>query len=792
MKIKKLFLFHSFYLITRIQLSVSIMNKSYLLLLFVLCVTGCKQPIEKDVQSIHIIPQPNQLSVHEGQFELNHTTKIVYKGLDKTVLNTISYFQSLIKESTDIDLQIIDSQPPTNFISFAINNEQNNNPEAYALEVSSNEIAITASSAQGLFYAIQSLRQLLPNKTEKNNHWIIPALYIKDYPRFSYRGLNLDVARHFFSIEDIKKQIDILALYKINVFHWHLTDDQGWRIEIKKYPKLTKIGSRRSKTVVGHAANIPLKYNNEVYEGYYSQEDIKEVVKYAQERHITIIPEIEMPGHALAALASYPELGCTGGPYEVATRWGGFDDVICPGKESSYVILKDILTEVAQLFPGQYIHIGGDECTKIRWRNCKHCQQRISDYKLADENELELFFIKRIQKIVESLGKSMVGWDEIMTDKSLSNATIVVWQDDAEIKDAIKNNNKIVQSPNSYLYFDHYQCEPQNHPLAIGGYTPLKDVYCYEPVSDNLTEEESKSVIGIQANCWTEYISDSKKVDYMLYPRLCAFSEISWIQKSNKDWAFFMQKLDTHQERLSELGVNYFYEVPKPIVENEQLNFTHPTTMSFKHISNKYEIRYTTNGSEPTNSSKLFTHNIAVKKSGTIKAITINKETGDKSKTAIITLNQLSFQKPLKKSLDKLSGLRYSLHKGRFKTVKEIQNISKSESGIARHSFLPDSAHNEGYGLIYNGYFHANDKGIYEFSLNSDDGSALYINNKLVVNNDGIHGKKVEKGAIALSKGMYDAKIYYFQTTGYQYFNLNVISPDGTETRLIPSAFFYD
>lgn len=767
---------------------------SYLLIVSIISILGCQPSQDEQLPFLNIIPQPKELIFDDGQFEINTETQLIYKGLDKVALHTIKSFNQHFSQASGYELTINDQTPAQNYILFQIQAIESSSAEAYELVIEPTHIQIIAVTNKGLFYALQTLRQLLPNVIERNivnnaTKWILPSLQIKDFPEFEYRGLNLDVARHYFPVEFIKKQLDLMALYRLNVFHWHLTDDQGWRIEIKKYPKLTSIGAKRSKTLIGHGANPPFKYDNTPYMGYYTQENIKEIIAYAQERHIQIIPEIEMPGHALAALASYPELGCTGGPYEVATHWGVFEDVMCPGKESTFTIIKDILSEVAALFPGEYIHIGGDECTKTKWRNCKHCQKRINNLGINNESELENYFIKRTQGIVSELGKKMVGWNEIMSDSTLADATIIMWQDDANYKNAIKNNNEIVKSSNNYLYFDHYQAAPQDHPLAIGGYTPLKDVYHYKVYADNEGGEAQQSIIGIQANCWTEYMATEDKVEFMLYPRLQAFSEVAWGNENKKDWPEFRRKLESHLERLNILGVNYYYEVPKPVANSENLNFIHPTTLGFKSISDKYSIRYTTDGSEPNVSSRLYNDPIPVNLSGTIKAITILNATGEQSKIAIFNLNQLEFQKPVDAE-DIQSGLKCKVYKGRFKTVKEIKNTNLDKEIILMHSFIPDSIYRESFGLILNGYFKAEEKGIYEFELNSDDGSALYIGDDLVVNNDGIHGSKAEKGAIALREGYYPITLYYFQTTGYSQFNLNVIDPINASISLKPADFF--
>ncbi len=758
-------------------------------------ISGCQHSADNEQPQMDIIPQPKDISFSEGKFEITSETKLVYKGLDKKVVQTINSFSHRLNQSTGFELELTAEVPVKNYISFELVEDYYTHEEGYELLVNPNSVQVKAPTPKGLFYATQTLRQLLPPNFEaqtvqENTNWSIPSLHINDYPQFPCRALNMDVARHYFPVEFIKKQLDLLALYKINVFQWHLTDDQGWRIEIKKYPKLTSVGARRAMTLLGHGANPPFKYDEEPYSGFYTQDEIKEVINYASERHITVVPEIELPGHSLAALAAYPQLGCTGGPYEVATRWGVFDDVFCAGKESTYQIIEDILTEVAQLFPGDYIHIGGDECTKTRWRNCSHCQSLMKSNGLLNETELENYFIRRVQAIVKKLSKKMAGWNEIMTDSTLTDATIVLWQDDTNFKEAIRNNNQIIKASNNYLYFDHYQASPQNHPLAIGGYTPLVDVYHYKPLSDNLSTTEQQSIIGVLANCWTEYIPTEDKFEFMLYPRLCAFSEVAWGDENQKDWPAFRCKVENHLQRLNYLGVNYYYEVPKPVPNKSNLNFTQPTTLSFKQISENYSIRYTTDGSEPDATSKLYTQAIPVNSFGTIKAITINKLTGEQSKTEIFNLNRLEFQKPVSQS-DLQPGLNCAVYRGRFKTVKEIKNTNMDTKIIVHESFIPDSVYRESFGLILSGFFKAEQKGIYEFELNSDDGSALYIGNEIVVNNDGIHGSKEEKGAIALRKGFYPVTIYYFQTTGYSNCNLNVRNPDKTNQKLKPDDFYY-
>ncbi len=759
--------------------------------LFIVLMFGCIKDVPKQKTKLSIIPQPNNVVINKGYFKLTKQTSLVYQGVDKSVLATINQLKADILQFTGYDLKISNTIPEDQYILFNINYKAFNNPEAYNVHIEPHSVLIEAGTNKGLFYAYQTLRNLLPFEINTTPlEWKAPCVSIEDEPQFEFRSLHIDVARHFYPIEFIKKQLDLMAFYKLNVFHWHLTDDQGWRIEIKKYPKLTSIGSKRKETLVGHGANPPFIYDNKPYAGFYTQDEIKELIKYANERHITIIPEIELPGHALAALSAYPELGCTNGPYKVATHWGSFNDVICAGKESNYQAIENILSEVATLFPGELIHIGGDACSKIRWRECKHCQQKIKQLKLKDENELEHYFINRVQKIVEKHGKKMAGWDEIMSGKTLTNATVVVCQDDAQFKEVIRNGNFIIQSPNNYLYFDHYQSDPQNHPLAIGGYTPLKEVYNYKPLPYDLTANEIKAIKGVQANCWTEYMADKQQVEYMLYPRLCAFAELAWTSNEHKSWPDFTRRMETHFNRLKQAGINYFYEVPKPIVNKNQINFIQTTTLEFEHISDNFDIFYTTDGSEPGSDSKRYSEPIPISTSGTIKAITLDKTSKEKSKTAIINLNKLQFQKPVNSNAQHI-GLKYTLYKGRFKTVKEIQNTNQNKSGFLQSSFMPDSIQSENFGIVYEGYISIEKKGIYQFDLTSDDGSAFYIGDNLVVNNDGIHGNKTESGAIALKEGKYPIKIFYFQTTGYNNFNLQLTPPKGQLIPLQPKNFLY-
>lgn len=432
-------------------------------------------------------------------------------------------------------------------------------PEGYTLSVSKKGISIEAATEAGLFYGIQSFIQLTPLTGTK-----IPFVEITDYPRFAYRGLHLDVSRHMFPVEFIKKYIDLMAKHKFNRFHWHLTDDQGWRIEIKKYPKLQQIAAYRNGTVIGHAGHSN-KYDTVRYGGYYTQEEVKEVVAYAVARYVTIIPEIEMPGHASAAIAAYPELGCRGDQIQTERTFGVFDPIFCAGKESTFTFLEDVLTEVMALFPGTYIHIGGDEAPKTRWKECPHCQKRIKDNKLKDEHELQSYFISRMEKFVNTKGKQIIGWDEILEGGLAPNATVMSWRGEEGGIAAAKQKHDVIMTPGNWCYFDHYQDTSKTEPMAIGGLTPVREVYAYEPLPAQLSTDETKFILGAQANVWTEYILSTQQVEYMVYPRACALAEVVWSPKEKRDYLDFLQRMETHLKRLKNWNVNAATHIEKEI-----------------------------------------------------------------------------------------------------------------------------------------------------------------------------------------------------------------------------------
>ncbi len=515
------------------------------------------------------IPLAQHIEMQDGfTFTINNNVKINIANKSKAQKRNAEYLKAFLHESKGISLKIVSSKKETGIIKLGLDTSIAN-AEGYRIKIEKYKISITGKTEAGVFYGIQTLCKSIASDTTKNGIQL-PPVEINDAPRFAYRGMHLDVARHFFSVDFVKRYIDILALHHVNTFHWHLTEDQGWRIEIKKYPKLTKIGSNRNRTVVGrYDSGI---YDSIPYGGFYTQKQIKEIVKYAADRYITTIPEIDMPGHMLAALTSFPHLGCTGGPYKVAEDWGVFDDVLCAGKESTFTFVENVLSEVIALFPSKKIHIGGDECPKTRWINCPNCQKRIVDEKLQDDSlhtseaKLQSYFITRVEQYLNSKGRQIIGWDEILEGGLAPNATVMSWRGVTGGIQAAKMNHKVIMSPYSNLYFDYYQSMDRSKEyLSIGGFVSVEKVYNYEPIPAELNETEAKYVIGTQANLWTEYIASEKHAEYMLLPRLAALSEVQWTAHTQKNYSDFLIRLPFLADIYQKRGYNF----AKHVFENK-------------------------------------------------------------------------------------------------------------------------------------------------------------------------------------------------------------------------------
>lgn len=578
----------------------------------------------------NIIPLPQSIEERKGLFTLKKDTRIYIPEGQADWELPAQYFMALTATSTGYRLI---SQPLKKFKEaksnsiYLLQDAAITAEEGYTLEVKPNAIIIRAKTAAGAFYGIQTLRQIMPPEFGGSHgygsiKWVAPACLIQDAPRFPYRGMHLDVCRHFFQPVFIKKYIDMLALHKFNTFHWHLTDDQGWRIEIKKYPELQRSASCRNETLIGHYNDMPHRFDGKKHCGYYTQREIKDIVEYAKKRFITIVPEIEMPGHALAALSAYPELGCTGGPYQAATKWGVFDDVFCAGNDKTFAFLDDVIAEVCELFPSTYIHIGGDECPKTRWDACPKCQKRIKDEGLKDSHELQSYFVHRMEKTVALHNRKIIGWDEILEGgfaetpaaSAKPTATIMSWRGTEGGIAAARAGHDAIMTPGSHCYFDHYQGDPSIEPTAIGGLTTLEKAYSYEPIPEALTPEQAKHIIGAQANVWTEYMPKSEQVEYMAFPRACAMAEVVWSAKAKRNWTDFAKRIQPHFARLDAAGLKFarsFYDVSASFSASK---------VTLKTNNPGLEIRYTTDGKPPSMNSPKYVSPIPITKTTTLKA----------------------------------------------------------------------------------------------------------------------------------------------------------------------------
>ncbi|WP_288360067.1 beta-N-acetylhexosaminidase [uncultured Bacteroides sp.] len=530
--------------------------KKQLLFLLILLSSALSQA------SVSVIPMPQKCVERKGAFVINEHTIISLPTDNEEMRAAISVWNDQMSVAAGFRLEVSASAArASNMIRCRINPSLRKD-EAYKLDVSKSSVQVEAKTAKGIFYAFQTLRQLMPPAIEQEHRveegfvWQVPCVTIEDAPSFAYRGLMLDVSRHFMPKEVVKRYIDLMAFHKLNTFHWHLTDDQGWRIEIKKYPKLTSMGGFRNKTIIGHAKNKPYKWEVERYGGFYTQDDVREIVAYAQKRCVEVIPEIEMPGHAVAALAAYPEYSCSGGPFEVEGRWGVFNDIFCT-KEATFEFMQNILDEVTSLFPSTYIHIGGDEAPRVRWKNCVHCRQRMEQENLTKEEQLQTYFINRIERHLNAKGKRIIGWDEIIEGGIPQRATVMSWRGEKGGIHAAKAGYDVIMTPNTHLYLNHYQYSPQTEPLAFGGFTPLEKSYSYHPVHESLTPEEAKHIKGVQANLWTEYITSVEQLEYMLYPRAAALSEVAWSRKENRNYDSFYKRLQDIEKHYDAMKLNY-------------------------------------------------------------------------------------------------------------------------------------------------------------------------------------------------------------------------------------------
>lgn len=726
---------------------------------------SCAEPqgeVKSYNQGINIIPTPQSLVQHDGFFRLGSNTAIAAASPEaKTVAE---FFAAKMRTATGLNIQVAEKGNIQLSVDPSLDVA---NDEGYTLDVTKDGVVVVAKTAQGLFYGMQSFLQLLPAEIESPSKvngiaWQAPAVSIKDAPRFGYRGIMLDPCRHFMPVENVKKYLDVLSLFKMNRMHWHLTDDQGWRIEIKKYPKLTEIASKR---IDGEGTE---------HSGYYTQEEIKEIVKYAADRFITVVPELELPGHEMAAIAAYPNLSCKGEQGTPRVIWGVEDIVMCPGKEDMFTFLQDVIDEMVPLFPSEYFHIGGDECPKISWKNCPLCQKRIkeeglkADSKHSAEERLQSYVIQRMEKYLATKGKKIIGWDEILEGGLAPSATVMSWRgEDGGIAAALMDHTVIMTPGGNGMYLDAYQGDSKIEPVTIGGYTLLEKTYSYDPIPDTLVAMgKSNYILGVQGNTWSEYMYDEAKRDYMVFPRILAVAEIGWTNLDRKDYKDFERRIENAYVRLDGHAINY--HIPQPEQPNGSCNFvafTDKASLEFK-TTRPIKMVYTLDGSEPTPASTAYTAPIEITETTTLKIASV-LPSGKMSPIRTIQVEKQSLA-PAKEVAKTIPGLNMEVTDGMYLNVKELEAAQKeTKKSVIKdlkeiRSVVKTSESMRGvnqYAAVATGYVNIPEDGVYFISSDLEE---VWIDGKLLVNNGGeVKRFSRHDSSVALAKGLHEIKAVF-------------------------------
>ncbi len=707
---------------------------------------GCKSSPESTEQ-LFVTPKPAQINWLEGTFIFNAETQVV--AVDDEVQQVADFFREQLKERLQIQLETVSQKPTKNYIQLRLD-ATGDTEEGYQLHIIPQGIEVTAKTPNGIFYGLQSLTQLVLQSENNKNNFSLPSMTIKDTPRFSWRGFHLDVSRHFFSVDFIKKQLDLLALFKVNKFHWHLTDDQGWRIEIKKYPKLTSIGSKRKEA------------DGSIHQGYYTQEEIKEVVQYAKERFIDVIPEFDTPGHAIAILAAYPELSCEENTYEVRNLWGVESNILCAGKEQTYTFIADVIEELVTLFPYQYYHMGGDEVPKDKWADSADCQAMMKREGLEDEKALQSYFMARVEKILAKHQKKMIGWDEILEGGITPTTTIMSWQGEEGGIKAANQGHDVVMSPISYVYFNFYQGDHHAEPLAFGGYIPLEKVYNYNPIPSEINKDKQKHILGSQGNLWTEYAKEEATVEYLLYPRIIALAETNWTPLEQKEYSGFLERMAGVYNVLDKYNVNYHIPLPEGPKTN-QIVFTDSVQVPFT-TTRSLKMVYTTDGKTPNVNSAIYKDTLIFTENTTLKIASISEH----NKISPIRTIQLSKEEAMQPVVMKqwFPGLQMTSIPGHFQNLAEIDFNNGSDAAIVAKIEDANTTYHWGHeikeenfkAVQLDGYIEVPEDGVYYFASAQEQ---VWVGGRLVVDHNAVIRKHEQVGAIALEKGKHALKIIY-------------------------------
>jgi hexosaminidase len=711
---------------------------------------------------INIVPKPADYELKKGTFLLNRQTKIVVSH--PAFAHNGDLLRDEIFRRYGLELQITNKAQKRDFILFDFAGQGTaaiQERGEYHLIVDDKSVRLLGGP-DGQFYGMQTLLQLLP--VDGQSKLKISGIAIHDAPRFAYRGMHLDVSRHFFPVEFVKKYIDLMAMYKFNTFHWHLTDDQGWRIEIKRYPKLTEIGSKRPESVKGRNLQ-PYIGDGIPVEGFYTQEQIKDVVAYAKARYITVIPEIELPGHSSAALTAYPEFGCkTDYKYKVQTTWGIFKEVYCP-TETTFKFLEDVLSETIDLFPdAPYIHIGGDEVLKDFWKESPFVQELKQKENLKDEHEVQSYFVRRMEKFINSKGKKIIGWDEILEGGVAPNATIMSWRGEKGGIDAAKAKHDVIMTPNTYVYFDYGQGDPAYEPLNIGSYVPMSKVYGWNPVPKDLTADEAKYILGGQANIWTEYLATPASVEYMAYPRMLALSEVLWTQPENKNYADFLRRLGAQLPRLDKLNVNY--RVPEPSgLENRIVDASGKATIELKPFVDGAKIYYTLDGTTPTTASTVYSEPIAMTLNDgevkTLKTITVLPNGRASSIYAAVFVRRDLMPAVDGPSGERKQGVAWELFTPNETLPGEGIRIKGESRSIQLNQFEKATDLKKPFVATFDGFLNVPADGIYEFQVDATWDTTIVIDGVKLIDDAGSKDRKVRSAIIPLKAGMHQLSMRY-------------------------------
>ena len=760
----------------------------------------------RDVTRYSIVPLPQHLAARPGEFRLDAQTRILLSDTTSSALRSVADLLAVpLRAASGLPLPI---GPATNAVTpnaFVIRLDVNAAPthandESYRLDVNERGATLTAATTAGVVNGIATLEQLLPPAlaagvritspwsasktvdvapaaTTAPTPWTIPAVEIEDAPRFRYRGILLDPARYYLPYEWLKKVVDMMGLYKFNALQLHLTDDQGWRIEIKQYPKLTEIGAWRKESMIVRDGE-PYVGDGKRHGGFYTQDQLRELVAYAKVRHVTIIPEIEMPGHAGGALAAYPELSCTGGPFEVSTTWGVHEDIFCPS-EQTFTFLENVLTEVMDIFPSEYIHVGGDEVPKTRWKASPVAQELIRHEGLKDEVELHGYFIKRIERFLRAHGRRLIGWDEILEGGIAPEATVMSWRGIQGGIAAAQLGHDVIMSPGEHAYLDQYQGDPKSEPRAIGGFLPLDSVYAWEPVPNVLTPAQAAHILGGQGNLWGEHVPTPSHAEYMLFPRLFAMAEVFWSPKELRNWDGFLARLPPQLSRLDALGANYRVPDPSGLMAERKV-LEDRARVEMTSVVPGAVIRYTTDGTEPTAASPAYSAPVEVPVGATPAMVSARVFLPNGRVGTVVTerISRATWHPALRVGSDSLQpGLLYGYAEGVFAAADDVTTVPPTRTGIVPRVALRGDEIPEKYGVHLRGYITVPHDALYTFYLACDDGGKLRIDGELVVDHDGQHDATEKAGQVALRSGYHTVDLVFFQALGGVALNLSVSAP---------------